>query len=168
MAHAPRAFPAGDANPGALGLIRDLRSTMGISLPWSPRITWAIYVVVVTALSVPWWRRTWRSRDARSIVLGASLLYALLSPRLMAYGYLIAIPAILHFTRSLPGGRTTTLVVALLLSAQGLARMANQPLQGLVFHHLPFLMVLGVWLGVVTGALRGPTTASPPTRELAG
>jgi Glycosyltransferase family 87 len=155
--HLAQTFAAGDANPGFLPFIWAVNRTLGDPMTWPGAVTlWSVYEAALVALSIPWMVRAYRSRDPRTWVMGASLLFILLSPRPMAYGYLIAIPAILHFTQSLPGGRTTTLVVALLLSAQGLARVANHPLQGVLFHHLPFLIALGVWLGVAAGALRGP------------
>jgi len=155
--HMASAFPAGDANPGFLALIWALASAAGVVEPWRLALSaWGVYALAVTALSVPWFLGVWRRRDAQDLVMGAALIYVLLSPRPMAYGYLLAIPPALHFTRSLPGGTTAALLVALVISAQGLARVANYPLQGLAAHHLPFLIVLTLWLAVAGGALRGP------------
>ncbi len=170
--HAARAFPAGDANPGALALAWALWSATGAGEAWPRALTtWSVYVVALIALSIPWCLSTWRRRDPVDWVMGASLLFVLLWPRPMAYGYLLAIPAVLHFAQSIPGGRTASLLVAMLLSMQGLARVASYPLQGLLSHHLPFLMTLGLWLAVAAGALRGPAPAAaagdPPQTGLA-
>lgn len=159
--HAGRAFPAGEANPGALALAYALLSASVPGDAWRWALSaWGVYAIALVALSVPWFLRAWRGRDPLNWVMGASLFYVLLSPRPMAYGYLLAVPAALHFAHSIPGGRTGSLIVALTLSAQGLARVANHPPQGLFFHHLPFLIALGLWLAVAIGVLRGPLSGA--------
>jgi hypothetical protein len=154
----PAAIPQGDANPGALALALEIVQP----LPGDPSDAWRIaiaiwvaYVVALVAISLPWLRRTWRNPDPLTWVMAATSLFVLLSPRPMAYGYVLAIPAALHFAGHWAKGRVMGLLVALILSAQGLARVAGYPPSGTLSYHAPFLLALLLWLAE---ALRRPSS----------
>jgi hypothetical protein len=150
------AIPQGDANPGALALALEVvpHTSGDPDGSWPMAIAiWTAYVLTLLAISLPWLRRAWRAQDPVTWAMGSTMLFVLLSPRPMAYGYVLVVPAAFHFAGRWARGRILSLLVALALSAQGLARVAGYPPSGTIAYHAPFLMALLLW---VAEALRAP------------
>ena len=94
-------------------------------------------------------------------MLIACLLFALLSPRMMAYSYILMIaPALMLIERLFPRGRDRAIAVAVLI-VQGVVRLGFRAdfllsVPGLPFRdspviaNLPYLIVLALW--IVLGA----------------
>ncbi len=152
LRHLPSADLLGEPNPSGLGLATVVARAFGLAEPLAARVAavaWAGFAATVLALSVPLLRRAWRARDPRRWVMAAAFLYVLLSPRPMAYGFVLLAPAALvlapaPFDR--PVGR---LVVALALAAQGLVRASNHGSDSLLFVYAPFLLTACFWLLVL-------------------
>jgi hypothetical protein len=133
--------------PGALAMLDAVAAavaparaapTLGIAL-------WGLYLAVVAWLAARWLTPGWRARDPRDWAMAAALLYVLVSPRPMAYGYVLAIAPALWFAPIPLGGPAGRLVLAGVLSAHGVARLASVPPQGVLHEQAPFLLLLGLW-----------------------
>jgi len=116
-------------------------------------IPWAIYLITVVVLGLPLWRSGLSSKSPTRIVLVAALLYTLVTPRLMAYSYLLAIPPVLALASPLLARYGGTWTVAALLSAQALL---IRPL-GLKYRtpwtaDLPLFLLLGFWILLTVAA----------------
>lgn len=153
LLHAPPALMLGETNPSSLAFLIALAPRLGVGPLTDPMVSgiWTLYALALVLISLPALRRTWELGDPRRWVMVAVFLYVLLSPRIMAYGFVLLTPAALFlaprpFDR--PLGR---LVLALMLSLQGLLRA--------VPHHshlvsAPFLLTFLLWLLIVSAAHR--------------
>jgi hypothetical protein len=160
---APPERPWGTASPCALGLIGMLLGDRTESLlgpPYRALLLWASYVAVLIGLSLPTLRRLWRAGDRTQWVMAGVVLYCLLAPRVMAYGYLMAVPpafALVSPVLRRVGGAGT---VAGLLGAQAVAaRLLGWDYRSPWLANLPFLLLLGFWLAY---ALVGARAAARP------
>jgi hypothetical protein len=96
----------------------------------------------------------------------AVLLHTLLTPRLMAYGFVVLAPAPLFLaprTLQNPVGRW---IVTLLFAAQGLFRAANYQQSSVAAVYAPFLLTLLFWLWIANEA-PAPASATAETQALA-
>jgi hypothetical protein len=157
LGHVPEAATLGDANPSSYALAATLAGAARLAPLATSRLAvalWAAYALALLALSLPFLRDTWRSRDARRWVMAALFLDLLLEPRPMAYGFLRLAPAPLFFSPApfdRPAGR---LLLALALSLQGLLRAASLQVETPLVMLSPFLLTLAIWLLVVRGGNR--------------
>ena len=167
----PAERPWGYANPSALGLIDTLTGvnrTADSGPAQRNALLWGAFAAVVLALGARWIRHLWRTRDATLWVMTAALVYPLLHPRPMSYGYLMAIPAVLWLVPrclGLPGTApavATAVAVALPWMAIPALRLDySTPLVA----NAPFFLLLLCW-GIV--AVRGPVAAPGPAGPAGG
>lgn len=154
LGHVPAAALVGDANPSAHALATALLDRAGIGGPmtaWLPAVIWVAYASCLLFFSAPLLRDAWRRKDPTHWAMLAVLLYALLSPRPMAYGYLLLVPVPFYFAPRPFHTRTGQLLLALALSAQGIAWAARYGSDDLLFVFAPFLLTLCLW-GLVVNA----------------
>jgi hypothetical protein len=164
--------PHGEFNPSALGLFDTLLGGppgAATRFPDPALLLWAAYALTVLIVSRNLLRRAWRRKEAAEWVLIACLLFALLSPRMMAYSYVLMIaPALMLIERSFPRGRDRAIAVAILI-VQGVVRLGFRAdfllsVPGLPFRdspviaNLPYLIVLALWIAL----LRSKDPARPP------
>lgn len=169
FAGTPAVRPHGEFNPSALGLFDTLlggppRATTGLADP--ALLLWIAGALTVLIVSRDLLRRAWRRQEATEWVLLACLLFALLSPRMMAYSYVLMIaPALMVIERRFPRRRDRAIAVAVLI-AQGVVRLGfgadfllsvpQLPFRdSAVIANLPYLTVLGLWIAL----LRAPAAA---------
>jgi Glycosyltransferase family 87 len=156
---APADRPLGTAGPSALGLIDMLQGDRPgplVAPPYRTLFLWAGYAAVLVGLSVAALRRAWRRGHAVEWVMVAAVLYVLLTPRMTAYSYLLAVVPCIALTasafRRIGGGYA----VAALISAQAvLARVFRFDYREPWLANLPFLLLLGLWLAYVFVGSRG-------------
>lgn len=159
----PDASGLGGANPSAFGLATILFRATGVPDPLAVRVAtvaWVVYVGLVLAISGPFLRDVWQRRDSLRWVMTAVFLYVLLSPRPMAYGYVLLAPAPFFFSPrpfDRPAGR---LLLALVLSSQGMARLTNHVPDSLIVSYTPFLLTLALWLLTVARPAHQPQEAT--------
>jgi glycosyl transferase family 87 len=137
--------PTGEINPSALGLIDWLLHAVGSTESGLAGLLYAIYAAALLAWSVPVLLQVRASKPTTEQVMIVILLWLLLSPRVMVYSYLMAIPPCLyviqHRIASLPGRAGAVCLVL----AQGIVRL----LPGRAPEFLApvsFITVLGAWL----------------------
>jgi hypothetical protein len=153
--------PAGEINPCALGVfdtLLDPRWTHG----GGGRVAlalWATYCTALLVLSGRALRRTWMAKDPLQWVVVGCMLFALLSPRMMIYSWILPVVPALLLVRALfpPGvGRAAAitilvlqgLVVRALLRADYIQNVAALPFAAdVALSNLPFFLTLGLWLG---------------------
>jgi hypothetical protein len=167
----PPASALGGANPSGLALARSLVERAGVIGPAATRIALAIWVasaIALLAISAPFLRGLWRAHDPQRWVMAAVMLETLLAPRPMAYGFLVLAPAPLFFAPAPFRGRIGGLLLAIVLSAQGLSSAAHiEPSSALVTFS-PLLLTLAVWLLVVHAGTRAALpVATAATRTMA-
>jgi len=168
-----RAF--GEVNPSALGLF-DMLVTRGDDDPGRYRVAlalWGVYCVILLLVSRHGLWRAWRSAQRTEAIVIAVMLFILLSPRPIVYGYALAIvPTVMIALRVWPG-QLGMFVAILTMSAQGFVLRgvfhsdfisASTPRPALVvLSNLPFLMALGMWLVYIRAPL--PTQGGVPARS---
>jgi hypothetical protein len=120
---------------------------------------WLAYVLALLAVSMPFLRRLWRVREARRWVMAAEFLEVLLAPRPMAYGFLVLAPTPLFFSPEPFHRPAGSLLLALELAAQVLARAANQQPASLLLTFAPFLLTLALWLLILRSGARDAAVA---------
>lgn len=173
---APAVRPHGEFNPSALGLIDTLLGGPPAAAPGfldPALLLWAAYALTVLITSRRLLQRAWRRQDATEWVLIACTLFALLSPRMMAYSYVLMIaPAVMLIERVFPRGRDRAIALGVLI-AQGVVRLGFRadfllgvpglPLRDSpVVANLPYLIVLALWIAYLR---RGdPARAPRPAR----
>lgn len=152
LRHVPGAATLGDSNPSSLGFLTVLVHTVGVpgaaGILWG-RVAWVAYAIALIGISMPFLRRAWRAGNPLRWAMIAVFLDLLLAPRPMAYGFVLLAPAPFFFLPrpfNRPGG---ALLLALVLSAQGLFRAASLQPNSLAVIYAPFLLTLAVWLLVV-------------------
>jgi hypothetical protein len=154
FAHMPDATTYTDSNPSSLGFFTV--GSLALRVPGElathlGRLAWLVYVAALLFASRTYFRELWHRQDATQWILSAALFYVLVHPRVMAYGFVLAVPALLHFAPRRFTGRTGGLVLALLLSAQGLLQQLTSTFSGsLLVLYAPWLMSLALWLLAVT------------------
>jgi len=168
----PATRPFGEVNPCALGLFDtligpgrwsggDWRHLAGTRYPapGAPDVAlfaWAVWGAAILTMSLGALRRVWQAGDRVRWVVVASLLFALLAPRMMVYSYLLmAVPALRITYTSLATTRARAIVTGMLL-LQGIGHVvrlvfgiALPPMPyaaGVVFMNLPFLVSLALWM----------------------
>ncbi len=155
--HAPH--PAAADDPGALALITTLPVLAYVPFPDPALALWCVYAAVVAGLALLWWRRGAPTWDAGTRACAAAMVWMLLAPRPMCYGYVMAvIPALTLAPRALRSG-TGTVALALLLSAQAGFRLMGYPPATPWAEQLPFLTLLALWLLRVAEDLASGRTA---------
>ncbi|MEQ1834090.1 MAG: glycosyltransferase 87 family protein, partial [Candidatus Eisenbacteria bacterium] len=148
FAHVPDATSYTETNPSSLGFLTVSLSRLGF--PWAQPAglaLWLAYGVALLTASRAHLRETARLQHGTRWLMTAVLLYVLIHPRVMAYGYVLATPALLYFMPRPLAGRVGSLLLALVLCAQGLLVQLTNNMSGSVFVlYAPFLMTLSVWL----------------------
>ena len=150
FAHMPDATTYTDSNPSSLGFFTV--AALALRVPGElathvGRLAWLAFVAGLLFASRTYLRDLWHRQDATRWILSAVLFYVVVHPRVMAYGYVLAVPAMLYFAPRRFTGRVGGLVLALLLSAQGLAQQLTGAFSGSLFVlYAPWLMSLAVWL----------------------
>ena len=76
----------------------------------------------------------------------------------MAYGFVLMAPAPFFFAPRPFDGSTGRLLLALTLSAQGLARAANLQTDSLIYIYSPFLLTTCVWLLILNAEAQQQTS----------
>jgi hypothetical protein len=146
-------------NPGALSFLDTLCRRAHLPAFVAP-VAWMGYALVVVAIAVLWWRRSAPGWNTAQRALAAAVVWMLLAPRPMSYGYVMAVAPALAFAPRPFRGPAGALALAAAFSAQAWLRLANYPPGGLWQQELPFLMLLGLWLARVREdevAARGAT-----------
>lgn len=133
-------------DPSALALFDALPVIAYLPLPDPGLALWCGYALAVAGIGVLWWRRAAHAWGPRERVFAAAMLWMLLTPRPMCYGYVMVIGSVLALAPRPFRGRAGALALALVLSAQALLRLAGFPPAGVWQEQLPFLTLLGLWL----------------------
>ena len=149
----PSALPIGDTNPtlGALleTMARELPAFAGLA-GWGVTIAWALLAILVLAIFARALARHARSDDRRRLPAAFALVEALLSPRLMQYGFVRAgLPLLFWAPPAGPragaaasAGSTGALAWAVLVSLPGILRWASHPLTvGLWMAYVPLVFL---------------------------
>jgi hypothetical protein len=106
--------------------------------------------------------RLWKRGKPGECVQAAVILYALLTPRMMAYSYLlVVVPSLALFSPILRRIGGTVAVTAILISQAVLAPALGLDYSSPWLANLPFLLLLGIWL--VTILHRGGWRGAVPT-----
>jgi len=161
----PAERPWGTASPSALGLIDMLlgEQTMPLrALSWRAIGMWAGYALVLIACSIPVLRRLMRRGDDAERVMAAAVLFVLLTPRAMAYSYLLALAP--SFALGAPMLRRLGgfFAVGGILMAQALLAPALRfDYRNPWLANLPFLMLLGLWVAFLVNESRRRLAAPP-------
>jgi len=153
LRHVPAAMVEGAANPGIPSAIAALATAAGRPEPEAIGIAWmghSLFAALLVAVSLPWLRRAWRDADPVRAIMGAAFLYVLLSPRPMAYGYLLLAPAPFALAPRPFDGAAGRWLLTLVLCAQGFMRVAQMPATSWLAVYAPSLLTLALWLLVVT------------------
>jgi hypothetical protein len=165
----PAERPWGTACPSALGLIDMLlgeQATPLLAPSWRAMSIWAGYALALIAFSVPSLRRLWRRGDDEERVMAAVVLFVLLTPRPMAYSYLVALAPSLALGAPILRRLGGFFAVGGVLMAQALlAPLLRFDYLNPWLANLPFLLLLGLWI-----AFRGNESrrrlAAPPRAVL--
>jgi len=159
----PAERPWGTASPSALGLIDMVLSehtTPLVAPSFRALSLWLGYAALLLGLSARTIKRLWERGEPMECVLAGVILYSLLTPRMMAYSYLLAIVpslALLSPIAQRIGGAVT--VTGILVSQAVLAPVFSLDYGSPWLANLPFLLLLGLW--VAYGMIRGGGNESP-------
>ena len=148
-------FPVGPSNPSILALILTYARPAAGSEALAQSIAiggWLVIALVILAISARWLLATWHARDARRWVFTAVWLYALLAPRPMAYGFVLAAIAPLALLPRFLDGSVGRLIVACVLCVHGVLVAADRPPATTWMQFTPVLLALTLWLLVLAGA----------------
>ena len=161
----PAERPWGTASPSALGLIDMLlgeHKTPLVAPSLRALSLWFSYAVLLIGLSARTIARLWKRGKPAECVLVAVILYALLTPRMMAYSYLlVVVPSLALVSPILRRIGGTVAVTAILISQAVLAPALGLDYSSPWLANLPFLLLLGIWL--VTILHRGEWRGAVPT-----
>lgn len=141
-------FPVGEANPSLLALLVSLlRSPGAAAIPPLALGLWVAGVALLLALSARGLRALWREEDPCAWVIAAVALDLLLSPRPMAYGFVLGGGALVALIRQVaPGSALTRAGLVAITVAQGVLWAFRQPWTGTIAAHAPFFVLLALWL----------------------
>jgi hypothetical protein len=114
---------------------------------------WLCYSGILAWLSMRFMKRTWTARDPWSLIMISLLVYALIAPRIMAYGFVLVAPTPFFFRIRQLQSYAAKLLLAFLLSFQGLMHALNQQSDSLIYIYAPFLITFCVWLLVIAPIL---------------
>jgi hypothetical protein len=156
----PAERPWGTACPSALGLIDML---LGEPAPsWRAISIWAAYALALIASSIPAVRRLWRRGGDGERVMAAVVLFALLTPRMMAYSYLLVVAPSLALGASVPRRFGGFFAMGGVMMAQALlAPVLRFDYRNPWLANAPFLLLLGLWLGFLGNESRRHLSAPP-------
>lgn len=153
-------FPVGASNPSLLALFltyaRGASSSEALARAVAI-VAWLAAVVVVLVLSARGIKATWRSRDAKRWAFTAAWLYAILTPRPMAYGFVLAAAAPLVLVLPQLESRAGRLMTAAIFSVPGMVVAADRAPTDTVLQFAAVLLPLVWWLAVAQH-----TAAAPP------
>ena len=139
----PGALPAGEANPSVLAFLAErLRAPGGPALSPLALALWAGYAIALLAVSA----RGLRSLDACGLALASVGLFLLLSPRPMAYGWVIGGGTLVALVRRAVPGEPARAALTVLVVFQGALWAAWNPLSGALAAQLPWVVLLLLWL----------------------
>jgi hypothetical protein len=148
--HAPDATLFTVSNPSSLGLFSVALLRMGLEATtalWGGWILWVFYATGLLVLGRRFLRSAWIDQDAWRWIMTAVLLYVLLHPRVMAYGFVLATPAMCYFMPRPFSGRVGSLLWGLVLCAQGLVQqLTSNPSDSLLVLYAPLLFGCCTWL----------------------
>lgn len=160
--------PTGEVNPSLLGLLDGWTTRGGLPGAAGTDLAPAVYAVfslAILGLSIRPMARLRRegARDAW-IMLGV-LLWLLVSPRVMVYSWVMAVPPAVFFIRRRVGSPTLRSLAYGCVVLQGAARFLPGPPPA-VLAGLSFFIALGVWALAVGMPSRGSRLAAPPPPAL--
>jgi hypothetical protein len=140
-------FPVGEANPSALALLVSyLRAPGETGVPRLALLLWSAFALGLLSLSWGGLRRLWRAQDPCAWAIAAVALDLLLSPRPMAYGFVLGGGALVALIRYIAPGALARAGLAAIAVAQGILGALQQPWTGTLLVHAPFLLLLALWL----------------------
>ncbi len=160
----PSERPWGTASPSALGLIDMLlgeHTTPLVAPSFRALSLWVCYAALLVGLSARTIKRMWERGQPVECLLAAAILYSLLSPRMMAYSYLlVVVPSLALFSPIMQRIGGAAAVTAILISQAVLAPALSLDYGSPWLANLPFLLLLGLWLVYIVhrGKWRGPRT----------
>lgn len=152
LAKLAEVFPVGASNPSMLALfLTYARGAMdsedlALGLAFSG---WLLFVAAMLAVSARWLNDTWRAHDARRWAFTAVWLYALLTPRPMAYGFVLAAAAPLALAPPRFESVAGRLFIAVFLSILGVPVAAGRAPSETILQFAAILLPLVWWLVVV-------------------
>ena len=166
---APALDERGIQSPGMLAFIRDAFDMLGgPDFSTGTRADEAAFLISALAvgglslLAVVRHRTTALEPDAKGIIYLACVAYALMSPRMKAYSYILLLIPTLHLLLTLPRRTLVPAAVAALLVMvilpHGSSLLPFRSLSQLFYAYLPLAAAAGVWLGL-RGACSRITTA---------
>jgi hypothetical protein len=165
LRQAPTERPWGTACPSALGLIDMLlgeRTSPLLAPSGKAILIWAAYALTLIAFSAPVVRRLWRRGDDSERVMAAVILFALLTPRMMAYSYLLALAPSLALGAPMLRRLGGFFAVRGVLMAQALlAPVLRFDYRNPWLANAPFLVLLGLWIGSRINESRRHLSAPP-------
>lgn len=143
----PRLF----SNPCIAGIADELVAYFPVLEPvrWMKWVVLAGWWGLVLATSRNWLRRVWTQGSRAEQIMVAALLYMLLAPRLVVYGYMLAIvPALALVLPALARTGASAAVGAVALCAGGFAAMQFGA-GNFLNDAMPFLLLVACWLVVM-------------------
>jgi len=189
----PTERPLGEIAPGALGLLETWIGPVewsgghwnkgagfrisGNHTPDWALVLWVVYLAILLFTSRSWLRQIASRRDPALSVAVASLAFALISPRMMVYSYvLLAAPALFLVRRFFPPWAqaiaiTLFVVQGVLFFLRGMTAlripMASYAVS-VVLMNWSFLVALGLWVALALSARAGASTSGKawPTTSL--
>jgi hypothetical protein len=176
----PTERPLGEIAPGALGLLETWLGPVewsgghwskgagfrvsGSHTPDWALFLWVAYIVILLFASRSWLRQIASRRDPALSVAVASLAFALISPRMMAYSYvLLAAPALFLVRRFFPPRGQAIAITLVVLQGVLFYLRGMTPLQipmatyavSVVLMNFSFLVALGLWFALAFSARAG-------------
>jgi Glycosyltransferase family 87 len=147
-------FDVGLADPCAFALIAFLSFHHWIVMSYLWRAilaygAWGVYVVAVVALTFRPLLIVLKRDDRLSALVYSILVYTLITPRVMAYSYMILIVPFLLILYGLPASVPTfaLLLLPICIPTRGLP---VQPV-AMISSYYPFFLTLGLWYVIISG-----------------
>jgi hypothetical protein len=103
----------------------------------------------------------WRKADPCAWTIAAVALDLLLSPRPMAYGFVLGGGAVVALIRHVAPGAMTRAGLVAIAVAQGVLWAFQQPWTGTIAAHAPFLVLLALWLLALAAPRPGSLQDAP-------
>jgi hypothetical protein len=153
-------FPVGEANPSALAFFQTLLRPAGsTALSGAAALCWAAYVGLLLLVSARGLRALWRAQDPCAWAVAAVALYLLISPRPMAYGFVLGGGALVALIRHAAPGALARAGLVAIVSAQGVLWALQWQWPGMVTSHAPWLVLLALWLAALAAPRPGDLQA---------